>query len=350
MSDKLVAIDTADPQGSRFASAVNDEIEFIVGQLGGGGNAGPAGPTGLAGPKGDTGAVGPAGPVSTTPGPTGDTGVAGVKGDTGTTGAAGVKGDTGTTGAAGVKGAAGVAGPDGVQGIQGVQGAPGLGIIFRGTVATVGALPATGTQGDLYVVESPVPAHSWVWDDAAAAYVDGGIIQGPQGAAGPAGSDGAVGAKGDTGATGPAGADGTAVGMLPLAGGTMTGAIALPTGVNGLTITGNSYNLLGGNGGIAFRNGTANIVNFSGASVQMYVPILTPATGTGIQFGSGGPTLGKSGTTIASSALITVAAAPVAANDLTNKTYVDSRVVITAAGGATPATTGLADGALWVTI
>ena len=36
MADKLIAIDTADPQGSRFASVVNDEIKYLIGQNGGG--------------------------------------------------------------------------------------------------------------------------------------------------------------------------------------------------------------------------------------------------------------------------------------------------------------------------
>jgi hypothetical protein len=107
----------------------------------------------------------------------------------------------------------------------------------------------------------------------------------------------------------------------------MTGAISLPSGVNGLTVKGTSYNMLGGSGGVAYRNGTSNIINFTGGEVVAYVPITTAGTGVGVRFGSGGPSLSKSGTSIASSAPITVAAAPVNATEVANKAYVDSKVV-----------------------
>jgi hypothetical protein len=267
----------------------------------------------------------------------------------------------------------------GPQGIQGIQGPPGLGITFRGSVATVADLPATAAQGDLYNVENPTPAHGWVWDDEAAAWTDAGQIQGPQGIEGPAstvpGPQGPAGADsvvpGPAGPAGPAGADGkdstvpgpagpTAVSAdagntsklgtdgliftpagtggggdyLPLAGGTMTGAITLPSGVNGLTIKGTNYNMLGGSGGVAFRNGTANIINFTGGEVVAYVPITTAGTGIGVRFGSGGPTLSKSGTMIAASAPITVAAAPANPTELANKAYVDSKVPVNAVAGS----------------
>jgi hypothetical protein len=121
-----------------------------------------------------------------------------------------------------------------------------------------------------------------------------------------------------------------ATGFLPTTGGEMTGAITLPSGVNGLVIKGTSYNLLGGSGGVAFRNGTSNIINFTGGEVVNYVPITTAGTGIGVRFGSGGPTLSKSGTMIAASAPITVAAAPATNTELANKAYVDAQV---AAGG-----------------
>ena len=108
----------------------------------------------------------------------------------------------------------------------------------------------------------------------------------------------------------------------------MTGAITLPSGVNGLVVKGTSYNLLGGSGGVAYRNGTSNIINFTGGEVAAYVPITTAGTGVGVRFGSGGPSLSKSGTSIAASAPITVAAAPANPTELANKAYVDA-----AAGG-----------------
>jgi hypothetical protein len=132
---------------------------------------------------------------------------------------------------------------------------------------------------------------------------------------------------------------------LPLAGGTMTGAITLPSGVNGLVIKGTSYNMLGGSGGVAYRNGTANIINFTGGEVVAYVPITTSGSGVGVRFGSGGPSLSKSGTSIAASAPITVAAAPTADTELANKAYVDA-----AAGGgvANPVAGSVSGLTLWL--
>ena len=113
-------------------------------------------------------------------------------------------------------------------------------------------------------------------------------------------------------------------GFLPLTGGTLTGTLTLPSGTAGLAINGTNYNMLGGSGGVAYRNGTTNIVNFAGAEISTYVPLTTPGAGVGIRFGSGGPSFSKSGTSIASSAPITVAAAPTGATELANKAYVDS--------------------------
>jgi hypothetical protein len=45
-----------------------------------------------------------------------------------------------------------------------------------------------------------------------------------------------------------------------------------------------------------------------------------------VRFGSGGPSLSKSGTSIASSAPITVDAAPATATELANKKYVDDAI------------------------
>jgi hypothetical protein len=136
-----------------------------------------------------------------------------------------------------------------------------------------------------------------------------------------------------------------ATGFLPTTGGEMTGAIVLPSGVNGLVIKGTNYNLLGGSGGVAFRNGTANIINFTGGEIVNYVPITTAGTGIGVRFGSGGPTLSKSGTMIAASAPITVAAAPTNPTELANKVYVDSAIAV--AGVANPVAGSKAGMTLW---
>ena len=138
----------------------------------------------------------------------------------GAVGPQGVPGVDGAVGPAGAKGDPGIQGEQGLQGIQGEQGAPGLGITYKGTVATVDDLPATATQGDLYVVETPTPASSWIWDDTEQAFIEGGPVQGPQGIqgeqgvagpAGPAGADGPAGTQGvagKDGAAGPAGPKG----------------------------------------------------------------------------------------------------------------------------------------------
>jgi hypothetical protein len=299
-------------------------------------------------------------------------------------------------------------GQDGAQGQQGLQGPPGLGITFKGTVATDADLPASASSGDLYIVSDPAPAHGFVWDGDTSAWVDAGPVQGPQGipgeqgVAGVAGSPGKDGADstvpGPTGPAGPAGADSTVPGpqgpkgdpgdpatlpvstatvlggvkvgaglavtadgtlsasggggaFLPLAGGTMTGPITLPSGVVGMSINGTNYNMLGGSGGVAFRSGTSNIMNHTASEVVAYVPITTAGTGVGVRFGSGGPTLSKSGTSIAASAPITVAAAPAAATEVANKAYVDSAVAAGGGGGssvANPVTGSAAGLTLWV--
>jgi hypothetical protein len=141
----------------------------------------------------------------------------------------------------------------------------------------------------------------------------------------------------------------TATGFLPTSGGEMTGAITLPSGITAMSVKGTGYNMLGGSGGVAFRNNTSNIINHTAAEIVAYVPITTAGGAVGVRFGSGGPSLSKSGTTIASSAPITVAAAPATANELANKAYVDSKVVVTAAGASAPATT-LPAGTVWVEV
>ncbi len=128
----------------------------------------------------------------------------------------------------------------------------------------------------------------------------------------------------------------------------MTGAITLPSGVNGLVIKGTSYNMLGGSGGVAYRNGTSNIVNFTGGEITAYVPITTSGGAVGVRFGSGGPSLSKSPTgTIAASASITVGTAPVAPTELANKAYVDAAVAAGGGGVTKPVAGSVAGLTLW---
>ena len=133
-----------------------------------------------------TGGEGPEGPQ----GPQGSTGPAGPIGPSGPQGIPGPQGTPGLPGALGPPGASGPTGPQGPQGIQGPsgptgpQGSTGTGILMKGTVPTVAALPPSGNvQGDAYIVAADNSIH--IWDGSA--WVNGGSIQGPPGATGPQG-------------------------------------------------------------------------------------------------------------------------------------------------------------------
>lgn len=317
----------------------------------------------------------------------------------GTPGPEGPAGPQGPAGVAGPTGPAGPTGAQGVQGEQGIQGAAGLGITFKGNVATEAELPTTGQiQGDLWVITTPAPSTSRIWDAVTTAWVNGGPVQGPQGIAGPqgipgaAGATGAAGPQGIPGATGPAGAagptgpagptaiatatvlggikvgDGLAVDAdgllsasggggtsgLPTTGGTMTGAINLPTTVQSLN-WGANYNVFGASGGIAFRYNSTNIVNFTATAAGFIQKIQTPGTGIGIEFGSGGGYLSKVGTGIGAycggAQVLVIGAAevtarvpllltadPTAALQAAPKQYVDAKPTILAMpeGGTPP--------------
>lgn len=105
-------------------------------------------------------------------------------------------------------GPAGATGPQGPAGPTGPQGPPGVGFTIKGTVATVGALPASGNSvGDAYKVTGTGDIHSW----NGSAWINLGPIQGPQGPTGPQGPQGTAGATGSQGPTGAAGTNGVGV-------------------------------------------------------------------------------------------------------------------------------------------
>ena len=514
-----------------------DGVDGAVGPQGPAGETGavgPAGPQGEQGIPGEMGSVGPKGEKGDQ-GEQGLTGTDGPKGDTGAVGPAGAQGEAGPQGPAGADGAAGPqgevgpkgdTGATGPKGDQGDQGIPGLGIVFQGRVATVGDLPATAAQGDMYIVSETGDA--WVWADDAGAFENAGPIVGPKGDQGPQGAQGepgVAGPKGDVGETGPAGAEGvqgpvgpagpTAVskdanntatlgtdgllyvgasaytlpiatasrlggvkigtGMtvtadgtisttastnyvnkngdvingalrysdmggvssfngsdvytyygggvyrihmpggksgimieaatakvtfaavpkcafsptdstdlvnksyvdsaigggayLPLAGGTMTGGITLPTTVQSLTFGTSTYNVFGASGGVAIRYGNSNIVNFTATTATFTQKITTPATGLGLEFGSGGGYLSKVGTGFGfyaggqqrfkvddvlhtSLVPIKLPADPTDPLHAATKQYVDSKAgasIVSIADGATePAASGYPEGALLV--
>lgn len=154
---------------------------------------GPQGPQGLDGPKGDNATI----KVHSTT--TGEPGTQASVRNVGSITDAdldfviprGDKGETGRTGATGPQGPQGEMGPQGIEGPQGPQGPAGLGLTFRGTRPSVDALPATGQQGDWYLIDG----HAWVWGGAS--WIDGGDFRGPQGPQGTKGDMGPTGAKGE---------------------------------------------------------------------------------------------------------------------------------------------------------
>ncbi len=141
------------------------------------------GPEGPAGPQGSPGVPGPQGP-------------------------AGPQGPQGPSGLQGPVGPSGPSGPAGPTGSQGIQGPAGIGINFKGQVATLAALPTGAAQGDAYLVQADDSLR--VWDSSTNSWVNGGSIQGPQGPAGVAGPTGAAGSQGPAGPQGPQGIQGPA--------------------------------------------------------------------------------------------------------------------------------------------
>lgn len=180
---------------------------------------------GLKGDKGDTGEKGETG----TAGETGATGPMGPMGPQGPTGGVGAQGPAGETGAAGPAGAdSTIAGP---AGPQGPKGDAGTGITMLGVLGSTAELPATGNEGDAYLIDQ----HLWMW--AGDQWVDAGPVQGPAGATGPAGVAGPPGEVGPAGATGPAGADSTVAGPQGIQGETGPAGPAGPAGPTGADST-----------------------------------------------------------------------------------------------------------------
>jgi hypothetical protein len=169
-------------------------------------------------------------------------------GPTGPTGPTGTAGPTGSSGVAGATGPTGPTGTSGTNGPTGPTGAAGTGFTYKGTVATVGALPSSGnTVGDAYVVTAT--NRLYVWDGSA--WTDAGpvaaSITGPTGATGATGGVGPTGPTGVTGAggpTGPTGANSTVAGPTGPTGASGT-SVGLTTFLDGATATGpQAYNLL----------------------------------------------------------------------------------------------------------
>ena len=242
-------------------------------QPGADGSSGTSGIDGLPGRDGVDGATGPTGP----------TGAQGVEGPTGPTGAQGVEGPTGPTGSTGAQGVEGPTGP------TGAQGSPGMGITFKGAVATQNDLPSTNlTIGDSYIADDT--DHLYVWDGIE--WIDGGSIQGPQGAqgvegptgpVGPTGAQGASGAQGaegpigQTGPVGPTGAQGVAGPQGPIGVAGAQGAEG-PTGPTGPTGVAGAQGASGAQGNVGQKGAIGN---------QGAQGVEGPTGPTGAQGGSG---------------------------------------------------------------
>ena len=113
------------------------------------------------------------------------------------------------------------------------------------------------------------------------------------------------------------------------------------------------YNVFGGTGGVAVRSNNTNLQIITGASITNYVPMVTTGTGAGVTFGAGGSSLsrGSAATKIAASGMLELPSTAPAAGEAVRRDYVDARTnIVTAAGAAAPATTGLANGTLWIEV
>ena len=293
------------PNGNTIPLAyLDDNFAYIENQLetGGIGTTGPTGPTGAAGSAGAAGATGPTGPTGT--GPTGSAGA------TGPTGPTGLVGPTGPgVGATGPTGDIGPTGPSGT-GPTGPTGPEGAGITYKGTVATVGALPPTGNNnGDAYIVLAD--DHIYIWDGTS--WTDAGLVTtGITGPTGPTGAAGTAGATGPTGAastqagpTGPTGAAGAAGPTGPGGGGSGTvTSIQASGGSTGLTFSGGPITT----SGTLTLGGTLAVTN--GGTGQTGVPVAGQLLiGNGSGFNLSTLTAGSNITITNGAGTITIAAA-----------------------------------------
>jgi hypothetical protein len=141
---------------------------------------------------------------------------------------------------------------------------------------------------------------------------------------------------------------------LPTTGGTMSGTIASPIATPMSFM--NTYSLFSANGGVSFRFGATDLIAFSSTGIINYKGMTTPASGIGVQFGSGGGYLSKGGsngigayiggqlrwtfgaTEHMSTLPIAVSAEATAVNHLVTKSYVDNKPTIVSmpAGGTAP--------------
>lgn len=80
-------------------------------------------------------------------------------------------------------GLAGPTGPTGAAGPTGPSGPPGSSVSIQGSVANAAALPGSANTGQGYITVDT--GHLWVWNGSA--FIDVGLVRGPNGATGPTG-------------------------------------------------------------------------------------------------------------------------------------------------------------------
>ena len=178
-----------------------------VGPIGPTGPAGSAGITGAAGTQGIQGIQGAQGIQGTigSQGPAGTDGIIGVDGISGAKGDIGLTGPAGPVGTQGIQGSVGPKGDTGPTGDTGLKGADGNSIVLKGSVPLEIDLPLlNNANNDLYIVTATGHGFSW----SGLAWVDVGLIQGPQGLQGIQGPQGLQGPQGIQGIQGNVGTQG----------------------------------------------------------------------------------------------------------------------------------------------
>jgi hypothetical protein len=253
--------------GADGTSGING-ADGTSGVNGADGTSGINGIDGTSGTSGVNGADGTSG-INGIDGTSGTSGVNGADGTSGINGIDGTSGTSGINGIDGTSGTSGITGVDGTSGTSGVDGAPGMGITFKGAIATSASLPTSGQQiGDAYLSDDTDVLY--IWDGSQ--WVDGGSIQGPAGASGTSGSSGVNGADGTSGINGIDGTSGTSGssgvnGEAGAAGTSGTSGIAGAQGAQGAQGADGSSGSSGVNGeaGAAGTSGTSGVNGAQGA-------------------------------------------------------------------------------------
>lgn len=314
----------------------------ISGQDGAPGGPGPAGPVGPLGPIGPSGQDGEPGAVGQS-GPAGESGPAGVAGPAGEPGAVGPAGPIGETGPAGtnaellpataarlggVKIGAGVTvAADGTISVSSTGGGSGYLPLTGGTITgTLNYAPADGPSAP-----NGVNIYSYFRSDGIWFFV---MPSGKQGYR-------------ITSATGEFAIPNT---LAVTGAASFASTVTVSSAVTALQFGTTTYNIFGGTGGVAVRNNTTNIVTFAGATITNGVPMVTPSTGDGIRFGSGGAALSRGSTNakIVASGMLELPATAPAVGEAVRRDYVDGKVIVQAAGSAAPSVSGRTDGTLFV--